>query len=1490
MTDPLSRRLAVIMFTDLVGYSALAQKDESLAIELLKDHRQILRPLIAQHAGREIKTIGDAFLVEFASALEAARCAVEMQRAMTQYNSTARAERRVQLRIGLHLGDVVSEESDIHGDGVNIAARIEPLADPGGICVSEDVARQIQNKIDQPVIKLGRTELKNIDLPVEVYKILLPWEESQLPSSDRVYYRAAPSLKADQQFGPYRIIRLLGKGGMGDVYEAEHLENGRRVALKVLGESLGTPIDRQRFLREGRLAASINHPNTVYIFGTEKIEGMPVISMELAPGGTLKDLLKPKGPMEIKEAIDAICQVIAGLEAAQEAGILHRDVKPSNCFVESDGTVKIGDFGLSISTLSREEPQLTVSGTFLGTPSYASPEQLRGEPLDVRSDIYSVGATLYHLLTGQAPFEDSNMMKLLTKIAQQAVPSARGARSEIPKGLDRIIQRCLEKNPSRRYANYAELRKALQPFRSSALASAGLVVRFLAGILDLLLLILLVVAFAGLILKWEPALPFQEFGILALVTLAYFASVEAIWGRSLGKAICRLRIVAGDGSPPSRARLVLRAFLFSAFLTLSVLGTSLMVDLCIQEVRRQVREMDPSLVMQVLPLLAIPPICLFTYITVRRRNGYAALHDILTGTRVAQEPELPQRPAISLGKAVTEKIKTGAVLGPYEVLESIHRWDGEQLLLANDPRLRRHVWIHLPPTGAPPVARSHRDVGRAGRLRWLNGKRTETECWDAYEAVEGQSLLDMSRQRQSWRLVRHWLRDLAKELAAASKDGSLPDSLSLGRIWIGRDGRARILDFPAPGTTGAAHDFHESTFRSCQAFLHQVAEVSLGGGVGAGGPLPLYARSLLENLQSASFKSSEELNSRLDLLIENEPSVSRMTRFAQIAFILLTLILMTALFVGTGRSAGPDAFQGLCLALAWLSWPALLTAVIFRGGLILWLTGVEVVSAGGKQGSGIVALRRALVAWWLPWLVVPIAFALDANVANPLGRLMQQEFLPAYHVRAALFHTIIVAFFLAGALSSVFNPERSIADRLARTALVPRALAPSFSPSVRSRRMELLVRWASGTIVALVVLLFGAGVYVRQSGLTELNLEIEKLRAAGEPTDWKSFIKPVRVMDRDLEDRFYGWQRTFRSHQKFFEMSDWPPERWKAWLMGEDPKAPPDLVQRLASVEPFLSELRALLSQPELISGARGWTHRNSGKPPWEAEVSSLLHMRSAVHILGCAAHAAEDPRPMIRDMDRVVEIQEPTGTLIDCLIAIALQSIRDVTYLQLALRDHLPEPAASRWVSNAPPVLEWASVAFRGEQLAILEEFRRFGVVTGEAGGSVGPQTRGIGPWLRGPHEMAEWIRYCNLIIAWADQPLTDPPSFPKIGFDSSSLWTVIIAARECLQYGRLCRLAVRVMEAARRRGRVPLDEKVLIGWLGDKEALASRKNFLPIRYEHLARDRFRISLDMSANHHSFIRSTPPRFVTHFGEPPSEPFWKNNNSVSLEIKIPHLR
>ena len=178
-----TRRLAAIMFTDTVGYTASTQMDEARTLELLRNQGSLLRPILASHHGREVKSTGDGFLVEFESALEATRCAIEIQKRLHQHNLAAAEGSGIQIRIGIHLGDVVHAAGDVLGDSVNIASRIEPLAEPGGVCVSEPVFGQVRNKIPDQFVKLEPVSLKGVRFPIDVYRVVLPWSSPDLSAT-----------------------------------------------------------------------------------------------------------------------------------------------------------------------------------------------------------------------------------------------------------------------------------------------------------------------------------------------------------------------------------------------------------------------------------------------------------------------------------------------------------------------------------------------------------------------------------------------------------------------------------------------------------------------------------------------------------------------------------------------------------------------------------------------------------------------------------------------------------------------------------------------------------------------------------------------------------------------------------------------------------------------------------------------------------------------------------------------------------------------------------------------------------------------------------------------------------------------------------------------------------------------------------------------------------------------------------------------------------
>jgi adenylate cyclase len=178
------RRLAAIMFTDVVGFTTLGQTNENLALQLLEEHRRVVRPIVAKYRGVEVKTIGDAFLVEFASVLEAVECAIDIQTAMHERNSMLPEKERVQMRIGIHVGDVVHSQGDILGDAVNVSSRIEPIAQPGGVCISEQAYDHVRNKLKAPMELLEGKTLKNVRVPMDVYRVVMPWEKRAAEETD----------------------------------------------------------------------------------------------------------------------------------------------------------------------------------------------------------------------------------------------------------------------------------------------------------------------------------------------------------------------------------------------------------------------------------------------------------------------------------------------------------------------------------------------------------------------------------------------------------------------------------------------------------------------------------------------------------------------------------------------------------------------------------------------------------------------------------------------------------------------------------------------------------------------------------------------------------------------------------------------------------------------------------------------------------------------------------------------------------------------------------------------------------------------------------------------------------------------------------------------------------------------------------------------------------------------------------------------------------
>jgi serine/threonine protein kinase len=272
----------------------------------------------------------------------------------------------------------------------------------------------------------------------------------------------------------YRILRQVGKGGMGVVYEAEDSKLGRRVALKFLPENTRRdPQSLERFLREARAASALNHPGICTIHAIEEHDGRTFIAMELLEGQTL-DKLIPFGALPIARTIEIGIQLADALDTAHKKGIIHRDIKPANIFVTDRGAVKILDFGLAKllpehhadfggETLGDSETLLLTSpGTAVGTISYMSPEQARGEELDARSDLFSLGCVLYQLVTSKLPFPGNTSAVVFDNILHTAPVAPITLNPDAPVELERILNKALEKDRDVRYQVAAELRADLK--------------------------------------------------------------------------------------------------------------------------------------------------------------------------------------------------------------------------------------------------------------------------------------------------------------------------------------------------------------------------------------------------------------------------------------------------------------------------------------------------------------------------------------------------------------------------------------------------------------------------------------------------------------------------------------------------------------------------------------------------------------------------------------------------------------------------------------------------------------------------------------------------------------------------------------------------------------------------------------------------------------------------------------------------------------------
>jgi tRNA A-37 threonylcarbamoyl transferase component Bud32/uncharacterized RDD family membrane protein YckC len=397
--------------------------------------------------------------------------------------------------------------------------------------------------------------------------------------------RAAPPLDdalAGTRLDHFVLEEPLGRGGMGAVYVARDTSLDRRVAIKMLREDLGRALQEKRLLLEARTQARLNHPNVAHIYfigrrpGSSPEEPGPLyLAMELVDGESLDAVLERGGRMDPEEARQAMLQVARGLRAARRAGIVHRDIKPSNLILDGEGVIKVVDFGLA-QPVEGGMAAVAEEG-IAGSPLYMAPEQVRGDAVDHRSDMYALGAAFFHLLSGRPPFEGQSAVDLLSQHLTAPPPRLRQVAPHVPRPLTSVVDRLLRKDAAQRFEDYDRLIEALEEAAPAQTTFAGFWIRAAGTGIDLLLAGVFVA-----VLGW--------FG--GVLHLLHVTVGHAYGGQTLAKYLLRIQVRQPDASPLGLWKSAVRTTM-SLWMPLSV-AVTILVSQGLVELQSVIEQLRPS--------------------------------------------------------------------------------------------------------------------------------------------------------------------------------------------------------------------------------------------------------------------------------------------------------------------------------------------------------------------------------------------------------------------------------------------------------------------------------------------------------------------------------------------------------------------------------------------------------------------------------------------------------------------------------------------------------------------------------------------------------------------------------------------------------------------------------------------------------------------------------------------------------------------------------